>query len=59
MHYRVLDRTGLKISAIGIGTWQFSGELGKDFTTVIPGCKSPEQVRDNAAAAELVGGAAG
>jgi aryl-alcohol dehydrogenase-like predicted oxidoreductase len=24
-------------------------------TAVIPGCKSPEQVRDNAAAAELVG----
>jgi aryl-alcohol dehydrogenase-like predicted oxidoreductase len=27
-------------------------------TAVIPGCKSPEQVRDNAAAAELVGGTA-
>jgi aryl-alcohol dehydrogenase-like predicted oxidoreductase len=59
MHYRVLGRTGLRISVIVIGTWQFGGEWGKDFTTIIPGCKSPEQVRDNAAAAELVSAAAG
>ena len=32
MHYRNLGRTGLKISVIGVGTWQFGGEWGKDFT---------------------------
>ena len=33
MHYRIFGRTGLKISVIGVGTWQFGGEWGKDFTT--------------------------
>jgi len=32
MHYRTLGRTGLKISVIGVGTWQFGGEWGKEFT---------------------------
>ncbi len=32
MHYRILGRTGLKISVIGVGTWQFGGEWGKTFT---------------------------
>lgn len=32
MHYRTLGRTGLKISVVGVGTWQFGGEWGKDFT---------------------------
>ena len=32
MHYRILGRTGLKVSVIGVGTWQFGGEWGKDFT---------------------------
>jgi len=32
MHYRNLGRTGLKISVIGVGTWQFGGEWGKDFS---------------------------
>lgn len=27
MEYRVLGRTGLKVSAIGVGTWQLSGPL--------------------------------
>ena len=27
MEYRILGRTGLKVSAIGIGTWQLSGSL--------------------------------
>jgi len=26
MHYRTLGRTGLKISVISVGTWQFGGE---------------------------------
>lgn len=32
MKYRRLGATGLKISVIGLGTWQFGGEWGKRFT---------------------------
>lgn len=32
MRYRTLGSTGLKVSVIGIGTWQFGGEWGKPFT---------------------------
>lgn len=32
MQYRVLGSTGLTVSVIGIGTWQFGGEWGKPFT---------------------------
>ncbi|HEV2437541.1 MAG TPA: aldo/keto reductase [Verrucomicrobiae bacterium] len=32
MRYRVLGRTGLRVSVIGIGTWQFGGEWGHDFS---------------------------
>jgi myo-inositol catabolism protein IolS len=32
MLYRTLGRTGLKISVVGVGTWQFGGEWGRDFT---------------------------
>jgi aryl-alcohol dehydrogenase-like predicted oxidoreductase len=32
MKYRVLGKTGLRVSVIGIGTWQFGGEWGKEFT---------------------------
>jgi myo-inositol catabolism protein IolS len=32
MRYRELGRTGLKVSVVGMGTWQFGGEWGKDFT---------------------------
>jgi len=41
MKYRRLGRTGLKVSVVGVGTWQFGGEWGKPFT---PGCKSVAQV---------------
>ena len=33
MHYRNLGKNGPKISVIGVGTWQFGGEWGKDFTS--------------------------
>ncbi|MBN2657039.1 MAG: aldo/keto reductase [Spirochaetales bacterium] len=32
MKYRILGRTGLNISVVGVGTWQFGGEWGKDFS---------------------------
>ncbi|MFC1504365.1 aldo/keto reductase [Spirochaetota bacterium] len=32
MKYRTLGSTGMKISVIGIGTWQLGGEWGKDYT---------------------------
>lgn len=31
MKYRRLGRTGLEVSVVGIGTWQFGGEWGMDF----------------------------
>lgn len=32
MKYRKLGKTNLDISVVGIGTWQYGGEWGKDFT---------------------------
>ena len=32
MHYRTLGRTGLRPSVIGLGTWQFGGEWGVNFS---------------------------
>ena len=32
MKYRRLGKTGLKVSVVGVGTWQFGGEWGVDFS---------------------------
>ena len=32
MRYRILGRTGLRVSIVGLGTWQFGGEWGRTFS---------------------------
>lgn len=32
MKYRTLGKTGMDVSVVGIGTWQFGGEWGQDYT---------------------------
>ncbi len=32
MRYRELGTTGLRVSVVGVGAWQFGGEWGRDFT---------------------------
>ena len=32
MRYRILGKTNLRVSVIGVGTWQFGGEWGRDFS---------------------------
>ncbi|MCC6683257.1 MAG: aldo/keto reductase [Phycisphaeraceae bacterium] len=32
MKYRILGKTGLKVSVVGLGTWQFGGEWGRTYT---------------------------
>ena len=32
MKYRILGSTGIKVSVIGVGTWQYGGEWGMRFT---------------------------
>ncbi len=32
MKFRVLGKTGLKVSVVGVGTWQYGGEWGRPFS---------------------------
>lgn len=32
MKYRTLGKTGMDVSVVGVGTWQFGGEWGKDYS---------------------------
>jgi aryl-alcohol dehydrogenase-like predicted oxidoreductase len=32
LKYRILGKSNLKVSVIGVGTWQFGGEWGQDFS---------------------------
>jgi aryl-alcohol dehydrogenase-like predicted oxidoreductase len=32
MRYRILGKTGLRVSVVGVGTWQFGGEWGREFS---------------------------
>jgi aryl-alcohol dehydrogenase-like predicted oxidoreductase len=32
MKFRILGKTGLKVSVVGVGTWQFGGEWGRPFS---------------------------
>ncbi|MDA3955185.1 aldo/keto reductase [Oceanispirochaeta sp.] len=32
MQYRTLGKTGLKVSVVGIGTWQYGGEWGEEYS---------------------------
>ena len=32
MEYRTLGRTGLAVSVVGVGTWQYGGEWGREYT---------------------------
>src|SRR5579862_3816376 len=45
MRYRMLGKTGLRVSIIGVGTWQFGGEWAHDFSQ-----PEVDQILDQAAA---------
>lgn len=48
MQYRFLGRTGLRVSVIGVGTWQFGGEWGRTFAPA-----EVDAILDEAAAAGI------
>jgi aryl-alcohol dehydrogenase-like predicted oxidoreductase len=48
MNYRPLGSTGLNVSVIGLGTWQFGGEWGRDFSQ-----REVDAILDQAAASGI------
>jgi aryl-alcohol dehydrogenase-like predicted oxidoreductase len=48
VRYRILGNTGLRVSVIGVGTWQLGGEWGRDFTQA-----EADAILDEAAAQEI------
>jgi aryl-alcohol dehydrogenase-like predicted oxidoreductase len=48
MRYRTLGSTGLRVSVIGLGTWQFGGEWGRNFSQ-----KQVDEILDAAANAGI------
>jgi aryl-alcohol dehydrogenase-like predicted oxidoreductase len=48
VHFRTLGSTGLQVSVIGVGAWQFGGEWGRDFSQA-----DVDLILDEAAAAGI------
>jgi aryl-alcohol dehydrogenase-like predicted oxidoreductase len=48
MNYRPLGSTGLNVSVIGLGTWQFGGDWGRDFSQ-----REVDAILDQAAASGI------
>ncbi|MGO8701469.1 MAG: aldo/keto reductase [Limisphaerales bacterium] len=48
MRYRILGESGLRLSVIGVGTWQLGGEWGRDFSQ-----NETDAMLDEAAAARM------
>src|SRR5436190_16054902 len=48
MQHRILGSTGLNVSVIGLGTWQFGGEWGRSFSQ-----KEADAILDQAAASAI------
>jgi aryl-alcohol dehydrogenase-like predicted oxidoreductase len=39
MKYRTLGKTGLRVSVIGVGAWQFGGEWGRAYGPKAADCR--------------------
>ena len=45
MRFRILGTTALRVSVIGLGTWQFGGEWGQAFTQAVVALNRTEQIQ--------------